>query len=124
MTTINERLNILEEGKVISPEAALIAEKAVQRLISKSTDLPQNKLEMLVTHLATALTRMSRGEKIDQPAEVLVSEVDKNEHVQSALDEIKWVETVWGEKLPPAEIAFLKIHYVSIFQELKEDQSQ
>lgn len=124
MTTINERLAILKEGDVISHEAALVAEKAAERLTSKAKGLPQNKLDMLVTHLATALTRISRGETIDQPPEELVAEVENSKQIQSALEEIRWVESVWEGKLPHSEIAFLKIHYVSIFQEMKEEGSR
>lgn len=123
LVTINERLSILKEGNVISHEAALLAEKAVQRLTSRANDLSQNKLDMLVTHLATALTRMSRGEAVDHPPELLLAEVDNSEHVPLALKEIRWIESVWESNLPESEIAFLKIHYVSIFQEMKGEKS-
>ena len=120
MNTIKERLDILMAGDVISEEASTIAEKAVQRLSNQAhRPLPQNKVEMLVTHLASALTRMSRGESIDGPPDELSSEIEKSEQIDLAKGEITWIQSNWAEEIPQSEIAFLKIHYVSIFQEMK-----
>ncbi|WP_347548625.1 PRD domain-containing protein [Pseudalkalibacillus hwajinpoensis] len=120
MTTIKERLEILKAGDVISADASVIAEKAVQRLTRQAgSTLPQNKVEMLVTHLATALTRISRGEIIDSPPDQLVVEVEKSDQINEAVKEITWVQSMWNEKIPESELSFLKIHYVSIFQEMK-----
>ncbi|MDO6657717.1 PRD domain-containing protein [Anaerobacillus sp. 1_MG-2023] len=120
MTTIKERLDILKAGDVISEEASTIAEEAVQRLSAHTQKtLPQNKVEMLVTHLASALTRMSRGESVDGPPEELFSEIEKSEQIDLANREINWLKSNWGDEIPKSEIAFLKMHYVSIFKEMK-----
>ncbi len=120
MKTVKERLDILRAGDVISEEASTLAEEAVQRLSRQAQNaLPQNKVEMLVTHLASALTRMSRGESIDGPPDELVSEIEKSVQIDLVKREITWIQSNWGEEIPQSEIAFLKIHYVSIFQEMK-----
>lgn len=120
MTTIKERLEILKAGDVISEEASTIAEEAIQRLSSHvQKTLPQNKVEMLVTHLASALTRISRGDSIDAPPEELLSEIEKSDQINIANREITWIQSNWEDQIPLAEIAFLRIHYVSIFQETK-----
>ncbi|WP_273831975.1 PRD domain-containing protein [Guptibacillus sedimenti] len=120
MTTIKERLDILKAGDVISSEASTIAEQAVQRLSSQTQKpLPQNKVEMLVTHLASALTRISRGDSIDAPPDELILEIEKSDLIGVAKREISWIQSNWAEEIPQSEMAFLKIHYVSIFQEIK-----
>ncbi|PFG14947.1 PRD domain-containing protein [Bacillus sp. es.036] len=123
MTTIKERLDILKAGDVISSEASTIAEQAVQRLSSQTQKpLPQNKVEMFVTHLASALTRISRRNSIDAPPGELISEIEKSDLLQVAKREISWIQSNWAEEIPQSEIAFLKIHYVSIFQEIKKEE--
>lgn len=121
MSSIKERLNILIQGNVVTKEAALVAEEAVSRLMNMTEKkLSQNKIEMLVTHLATALTRIRSGEELEAPPQALVEEVESSVHMENASKELDWIEHTWGSELPAEERSFLSIHYVSIFQEISE----
>ncbi|QQK74657.1 PRD domain-containing protein [Salicibibacter cibarius] len=115
MVHVHERLRILLEGDVITKEASEIAAEAVDRL---GIHAPQPQIDMLVTHLATALTRMERGEALEAPPEEMFKEVEHSSHIKDANEEISWVEGRFGQSLPEEEQKFLKIHYVSIFQEM------
>lgn len=117
MSKLDERLKILVEGEVVIPKAAEIAKKAVERLESIHGVLPEDKVNMLVTHLASALTRLDRGETVEAPPEVLLREVGTSPFIREASLEIEWIEHEWGIALPVEEKQFLSVHYVSVLQE-------
>ncbi|SDI75091.1 PRD domain-containing protein [Natribacillus halophilus] len=115
MVQVQERLQILLEGDVITSKASEMAAEAADRMGDQA---PQAQLDMLITHLATALTRMERGEELEPPPEVLFNEVAQSPYLSNAKEEISWLEDRLGKTLPEEEQKFLQIHYVSIFQEL------
>lgn len=117
MTALDERLKVLVEGGVVIPKAADIAKNAVKRLENIHGLLPEDKINMFVTHLATALTRLERKEAIEAPPQELLEEVETTPFIKEALLEIDWIEHEWGTALPVEEKQFLSIHYVSVLQE-------
>src|SRR5690606_27141257 len=60
---LKERFKILIEGGVVTPEAADIAQRAVERLTARHGRFPAEQLNMFSTHLASALTRLARVRK-------------------------------------------------------------
>lgn len=115
MVQVQERLKILLEGDVISKEASEIAVEAADRLGAQA---PQAQLDMLITHLATALTRLERGEELEAPPESMFKEVEQSVYLRNAKEEIRWLEDRLGGVLPEKEQKFLQLHYVSNFQEM------
>ncbi|GAK13224.1 PRD domain-containing protein [Geomicrobium sp. JCM 19039] len=112
--SIQERLELLLNGDVISQKAASITSKAADRLPKNaSTD----HVTMLITHLATALTRIERGEELDKPAPALVKEVEAMSIKPEIQDELVWIEEQVGSNLPEEERIFLKIHYATLFNQ-------
>ncbi|QDI90401.1 PRD domain-containing protein [Salicibibacter halophilus] len=115
MVQVQERLKILLEANVITKEASKIAAEAADRLGAQA---PQAPLDMLITHLATALTRLERGEELEAPPESMFKEVQQSVYLQNAMEEIRWVENRLGSILPEKEQKFLQLHYVSNFQQM------
>jgi hypothetical protein len=119
VTALDERLKVLIEGGVVIPKAADIAKNAVKRLKDIYGFLPEDRVSVFVTHLATALTRLERKETVGAPPPELLKEVEATPFIKEALLEIDWIEHEWGTELPVEEKQFLSIHYVSLIQGAK-----
>jgi PRD domain len=117
--SLSERFKVLIEGGVVTPMAADIAQRAVERLIDKHGRFPAYKVNMFSTHLASALTRLDRQEEVEPPPKELFAEVEASPWIQEAIREIEWIERQWGKALPDAEKRFLMIHFVSLLQEME-----
>lgn len=113
---LKERFKILIEGGVVTPEAADIAQRAVERLTARHGRFPAEQLNMFSTHLASALTRLARREEIEPPPKELFAEVEASSRFREAVEEVDWIERQWGKALPDAERRYLIIHYVSLLQ--------
>ncbi|PLR86551.1 PRD domain-containing protein [Bacillus canaveralius] len=120
---LNERLELLLTGGVITAEAAAITEKAFENLGSMMNKTAILQSEMLFTHLASALTRLARGEMIEGPPEALLNEVSRTGFNEKIEKEIEFIETQFGNALPVEEKNYLHLHYASVFQQnLLENQ--
>jgi hypothetical protein len=119
VNSLKERFRILIEGGVVAPEAADIAQRAVERLTATHGRFPEDRVNMFSTHLASALTRLERRDEIDPPPKELLAEVEASPWLQEAVGEIEWIERQWGKALPDAEIRYLIIHYVSLLQKME-----
>ncbi|PRX38870.1 PRD domain-containing protein [Planifilum fimeticola] len=123
MNSLKERFRILIEGGVVAPEAADIAQRAVERLTATHGRFPEDRVNMFSTHLASALTRLERCEEIEPPPKELFAEVEASPWLQEAVGEVEWIERQWGKALPDAEKRFLTIHYVSLLQEMEGEET-
>ncbi|WP_054949242.1 PRD domain-containing protein [Numidum massiliense] len=115
---LDDRLTILVNGDVVVPQAAELAKKAALKLQDAYGALPVDQVNMLVTHLATALTRLERGEAVQAPPEALLAEITTSPLMEKAVQEIAWIEREWDSTLPDEEKQFLCVHYVSVLNQL------
>jgi len=113
---LQQRLDMLLKGDVISQHASEVTEKAFQRLLDELQVTEIFQAEMLFTHLPTALTRMDREEELEGPSEEIMKEVKSSSYYSKAMGEIDMVEKNFEIVLPQEERDFLAMHYTNVFQ--------
>ncbi|PLR80611.1 PRD domain-containing protein [Bacillus sp. V33-4] len=113
---LDERLKVLQLSETITNTAAIVTKNAFEHLTSTLKREQVLQGEMLFTHLPMALTRLARGEKIEQPPEAVVNEALSSGFKEKTNNEIFNIEQQWGSGLPEAEKDYLYIHYSLIFQ--------
>lgn len=109
------RLTILLEQEVItekSSDVSLLAFKELLKVIEK-TDIEQ--AEMLFTHLPMALTRISKGETLEGPADEIIADITNSPYFSIAESQVSWIEENWNQALPQEEKNFLYLHYSNVF---------
>jgi len=116
---LNERVKILAENDVISFRAADLAKQAFRQLQEKlqTEDIPNS--EMLFTHLATAITRIERGEEIGAPMSGILEEIKTSKFYPDALHQIGRIEELHRDALPKEEWDYLLIHYTTVLQQFE-----
>ncbi|CDQ40337.1 MULTISPECIES: PRD domain-containing protein [Virgibacillus] len=112
--TLEDRLQILVLGDVISKQASYTTSAAFQYLVDKLKlhDLEQS--EMLFTHLPSALTRIEKRETMEAPAPEIIEEIRRSTHYREAEKQVRYVEKEWGNELPQEEKEFLYMHYTNV----------
>lgn len=113
---LQQRLDLLVEGDVISKQASKVTETAFQRLLDELHATKIIQAEMLFTHLPAALTRMDRKEDLEAPGEEIMKEVKSSPHYTKALKQIDMIEKDWGTAIPREERDFLAMHYTNVIQ--------
>ena len=107
----DERLSILRQGNVISPEA----ETLVRRVISRLEERWQIKLteEMggrMVTHLAMALMRIIRNEEIPAPETDIMDEFRDLESFDLSVEIVNDLVDWTPMNLPDAEMKYMIVN--------------
>ena len=108
------RLTILHDQNVINEQAFEVTTTAFEKLIEYLQIDNVIQAEMLFTHLPTALTRISQGEEVDGPSEEMLAEVILSNYYPFAKQQVEYVEEIWENALPKAEIDFLLLHYTTV----------
>jgi transcriptional antiterminator len=124
LTQLKERLQILAENNVISFRAAELTTQAfthLQQLLN--TDDIQNS-EMLFTHLPTALTRIERGEEIGAPMPEILTEIKASKYYSEVVQQLDFIEGLYGSNLPMEEQDYLMIHYTNVYQQNEGGSNQ
>jgi len=117
LTQLKERLQILAENNVISFRAKELTTQAFTHLQQKlNTDDIQNS-EMLFTHLPTALTRIERGEEIGAPMPEILTEIKASKYYSEVVQQVNFIESLYGSNLPTEEMDYLIIHYTNVYQQ-------
>ncbi|KMJ59082.1 transcriptional antiterminator [Bacillus sp. LL01] len=111
MSMLKERVDILMSTETITERAKDISLKTMTAYVDSTKE---EKYQMLITHLAMAVTRMDRGEELSAPPEIIMQEVQQSPHIQEANKRVEWIEQQLGEPLPQEEKAFLQMHFVSV----------
>ncbi|WP_226643156.1 PRD domain-containing protein [Mesobacillus subterraneus] len=114
-TNLKERLSILAENDVISFRSAELATKAFEQLQRVLQREEINSSEMLFTHLPTAITRIERGEEIGAPMPEILNEIKTSKFYPEVVQQVKYIESLHGYKLPQEEWDYLLIHYTNVF---------
>lgn len=111
MSMLKERVDILMSTETITERAQSITLKTMEAYVSSAQE---ERYQMLITHLAMAVTRMDRGEELSAPPEIIMDEVQQSPYIHEANNRIAWIEQQLGEPLPQEEKAFLQMHFVSV----------
>ena len=108
------RLTILRDQNVINEQAFEVTNIAFEKLIEFLQIDDVTQAEMLFTHLPTALTRISQGEEVEGPSEEILAEIIQSNYYPIAKQQVAYIERVWKNTLPKAEIDFLLLHYTTV----------
>ncbi len=113
---INNRLDILKSAGQISE----VTYDQVERVIRHFQDNHQIVINeengaMLITHLCIALSRIEKGEKINEIDEESFKDVRKNIHFKKAEDVLKDIETILGREMPIEERGYMMMHLCVLF---------
>lgn len=104
----NERLDILEQGNVISQQVRCLAENFIKELEEKlDVDWECESSMMFVTHLSVALDRMVKGTPIDEAPDEIKAQISEEDAAY-----IRTVEIV--EELKRTEKITLNYTYAEI----------
>lgn len=113
-----ERLSILKASGQISEQAAASVRYFVGLLEEKySVALTEEKGAMLVTHLALALTRIEKGEDIQELAPDLLAEVKESSYYAELEPLLTALEQQSKLKITPAEQGYLALHLATALTE-------
>ncbi|WP_423408423.1 PRD domain-containing protein [Heyndrickxia sp. MSNUG] len=114
---LKERLKILAENNVISFRSAELTTQAFTQLQQAwHTDNIPNS-EMLFTHLSTAITRIERGEEIGAPMPGILTEIKTSKYYSEVVQQVNFIESLYGSNLPAEELDYLMIHYTNVYQQ-------
>ncbi|WP_210467977.1 PRD domain-containing protein [Sporosarcina sp. 6E9] len=111
---LRTRLTILRDQHVINERAYEVTNMAFDKLIECLQVDDVTQAEMLFTHLPTALTRISQGEDVEGPSAEMLVEIKQSEYYPIARQQVDYIESVWKEAIPKAEIDFLLLHYTNV----------
>jgi transcriptional regulatory protein LevR len=114
-----ERLEILEESGTISPLARQLTELTLAEIIEElGVELTEENAAPFVTHLATALTRLGRGEA-EAPLSAVAEEEIASRPQERALVQrlMKDCAKLLGRTVPDTEVAYMTVHLCAILDE-------
>lgn len=108
---LDGRLEILRDGKVISAKVDALVRRAISRLRDRwGIILTEENGERMVTHLAMAMARIERGEKIAAPEGVLLDEFRDMDCFPRTVEIVEDVAAFAPLELPAAERDYLVIY--------------
>jgi len=111
---LEERLQLLLDGKAITTDSHQIAIQAFEELQDKLDQQEIAQAEMLFTHLPMALMRIEEGEDVEGPNQDIMDEIKQSEHFHLSEDIVAYVEKLWNNALPQEEKDFLYMHITNI----------
>lgn len=117
--TFRERLDILEGSETISPLARQLTELALAEIIDElDVELTEDNAAPFVTHLATALTRLGRGES-EAPLSAIAEEEIASRHRERALVQrlMKDCAKLLGRTVPDTEVSYMTVHLCAIMDD-------
>ncbi|MDX8291458.1 PRD domain-containing protein [Metabacillus indicus] len=119
MKELYERLEVLQTGDAITSHAQRICHKTIQAYVS---NLDTSIYQMLITHLAMAVTRVERNEPLNSPPATIMDEIYRSPKLEEAQNRVKWIEKECGFTIPNEEKDFLYMHFVSVLTAEEEEE--
>jgi transcriptional regulatory protein LevR len=118
----DKRLGILREGNVISPEAEAMVRRFISRLEAGwQISLTEENGGCIITHLAMALMRISRGEIIPNPETDALEEFRELDVFSLSTEIMEDLITWTPMDLPKAEKDYLVINLCLILDKGNDD---
>ena len=107
----DERLGILRSGNVISEEIENLVRRVVSRLEEHwQLSLTEENGSRMVTHLAMALMRISRGEEIKPPEDNALEEFSGLDVFELSMEIMNDLEDWTPMNLPKAEKDYMVVN--------------
>jgi transcriptional antiterminator len=110
MKELFERLEILKSTNAITENAQIICHKTIDAYVSQTEAA---NYQMLITHLAMAVTRMERNEPLNAPPSSIMKEIYNSPNLEEAQRRVKWIEIECRINIPREEKEFLYMHFVA-----------
>ncbi|MBS4538738.1 PRD domain-containing protein [Clostridium sp. D2Q-11] len=108
---LKQRLDILKEAGEISQDIKEATLEFISKFENKySLEMTEENSSMLVTHLAMALSRIKKGEEIEEMNEMALEEVKQSEIYCELPEFYEAIETKLNIEIPESEKGFLALH--------------
>jgi transcriptional regulatory protein LevR len=118
---LDERLNILVSGNVITQDAARSVRRVIDRFSSGwQIELTEENGGRMVTHLAMALMRIKQNKEIRAPEEDHFDEFKSSEYFSRSVEIVDDICRWTPLELPEAERQYLIINICLILDNLNE----
>lgn len=116
MSSLDFRLQLLEDSQTISPEVAGLARRLMARVEAEyDLTLTEENGSMFVTHLAVALERLRAGEAIEQMPPAALAEVRGYRREWGFMQRVaEEAGTQLGVSVPEGEVGFLTVHLAAL----------
>lgn len=121
-----QRLNILKDAGEISEDIRTsIIDFADNLEREYCLELNEDNAAMLITHLAMALARIKKGEKINEIDELSLTEIKQTPVYNDLPKFFKKIEEKLQLKIPDSEKGFIALHVCTLVSKLsvKEDNN-
>ena len=115
---LKERIDILQQGQVISPEVAEYSKKVIDLLEDGNYD--EAKMEMFTTHLAMATERVKKNEPVETLDDSIWQQISSDRCYDKATNMFDKIVSICPVVYPEGERKFLMMHLCSLLQD-KED---
>ena len=115
---LKERIDILQQGQVISAEVAEYSKKVIDLLEDGNYD--EAKMEMFTTHLAMATERVKKNEPVETLDDSIWEQISADRCYSKAADVFAKIVSLCPVVYPDGERKFLMMHLCSLLQD-KED---
>ena len=113
-TEMYERIEILQVNRVISEKVADYAKRIVDRILLEMPEAEQEKLEMIITHLAMAGKRAEEGTEENPIDEAILQGVKEEEAYEQAIVLRDQFLSMTDIKFPETEKDFLSVHLCNL----------
>ncbi|WP_191555858.1 PRD domain-containing protein [Metabacillus idriensis] len=110
MKDLFERLELLKSADAITENAHFICHKTINAYV---TETEAANYQMLITHLAMAVTRVERKEPLNGPPSSIMEEIYNSPNLEEAQRRVKWIENECSITIPKEEKEFLYMHFVT-----------
>lgn len=114
VNTLQDRLQILLLGEVISKGTYYVTLNAFKRLLENLKIRSLEQAEMLFTHLPSVLERIKKGEELGLPVGDAMEDIKNSPYYLLAKQQVRLIEEEWGGTLPQQEKKFLYIHFIHV----------
>ncbi len=110
------RMDILEQGGVISKRIADYMRGIIDIMGKKFPDIVSEKAVMFTTHMAMALERISNGQIVEPMEDYMWEEVKASPNFTKAEEFYCFIKHNIPVSIPESELQFLLLHICNIFQ--------
>ena len=116
--TLEQRLNLLEQGNVIDTDVRIVVERLMEQVsVSIGRSLDTSTGHMFVTHLSMALKRAKAGEALSEMPPALAEELaDRQIEIALGREILSEADDALGTKLPETEVYLIAAYIATLRQ--------
>ncbi|RCW61048.1 MULTISPECIES: PRD domain-containing protein [Halanaerobium] len=119
---LNERLEILVQGKQLEPELKVKIVNLLKKFESDfAVEMTSENAAMLVTHLPMALMRIKRGEEVEDLDEAILAELKKEVYYSKCIEFIQKIESETEIEIPSGEKNYLALHFCNLIKQERRE---